>query len=99
LNELRTELLRSESAIAAYRDEHELMDSNGTTLDSVQLAALHAELIATQAELAEKRSKLGALRALRTTGEGFETISEVVASPVIANLRQQQTTLLRERAT
>jgi succinoglycan biosynthesis transport protein ExoP len=98
LAELRTELLRSESAIAAYRDEHELIDSNGTTLDSVQLAALHAELIATRAELAEMRSKLGALRALRATGEGFETISEVVASPVIASLRQQQTTLLRERA-
>jgi succinoglycan biosynthesis transport protein ExoP len=98
LDQLRTDLLESERAIAAYRDEHELIDNNGTTLDSIQLAALHSELIATQAELAEKRSKLGALRALRASGQGFETISEVVASPVIANLRQQQTTLLRERA-
>lgn len=98
LAQLRVELLESESAIAAYRSEHELIDSDGRTLDSAQLTALNTELIATQAELAEKRSKLGALRELRASGRGFETISEVVASPVIANLRQQQTQLLRERA-
>lgn len=98
LAQLRIDLLEAESAIAAYRDEHELIDNDGRTLDSAQLTALNAELIATQAELAEKRSKLGALRALRASGEGFETITEVVASPVIANLRQQQTQLLRDHA-
>jgi uncharacterized protein involved in exopolysaccharide biosynthesis len=79
LAQLRVELLAAENTIATYRDEHELIANNGYTLDSIQLTALNTQLIATQAELAEKRSKLSALRALRASGEGFETITEVVA--------------------
>jgi polysaccharide biosynthesis transport protein len=68
------------------------------TLDGAQLAALNSELIRVQAELAEKRAKLGTLRALRSGKQGFESVPEVLASPVMANLRQQQTELLRQRA-
>jgi succinoglycan biosynthesis transport protein ExoP len=99
LAELRTQLLASEAAVATYRAQHELIDSsNGMTLDAAQLAALNSELIRVQAELAEKRAKLAALRALRAGKQSLESVPEVLASPVMANLRQQQTELMRQRA-
>jgi len=49
--QLREALLQSESAIAAYRAEHELMiDSRGVMLDDETLAALNRELIVARAE-------------------------------------------------
>jgi polysaccharide biosynthesis transport protein len=98
LAELRTRLLEAESQIAAFKSENELIDSQGVTLNSAQLTALHGQLIETRAQRAEKESKLGRLRELRRTGEGFESVNEILTSPVIAHLRTQQTELLRAEA-
>lgn len=98
LGELRTRLLEAENAIASYKAEHELIDSRGVTLDSAQLTALHSELISTRAERAQKQSKLGLLRRARQQGRGFESVNEIVSSPVIASLRAQQTELQRQEA-
>lgn len=98
LTELRTRLLESENEIANFKADNELIDSRGVTLNSVQLTALHSQLIETRAQRAEKESKLGLLRELRRTGEGFESVNEIISSPVIANLRTLQTELLRDEA-
>jgi succinoglycan biosynthesis transport protein ExoP len=100
LTELRNNLLKSENAIAKFKEENELIDSNnkGVTLNSAQLTALHTQLIETRAQRAEKESKLGLLRRLRSSGEGFETVNEILSSPVISNLRTLQTELLRQEA-
>jgi succinoglycan biosynthesis transport protein ExoP len=98
LEQLRVELLHSEDSIASYRADHQLIENNGTTLGAVQLGSLNTELIATQAELATKRARLQLLRKLREDDSGFESVSEVASSPVIANLRQQQIDLQRQEA-
>jgi polysaccharide biosynthesis transport protein len=99
LKELRTRLLESENAIAAFKAENELLDSReGVTLNAAQLSALHGQLIETRAQRAEKESKLGLLRRARGGGEGFETVTEILSSPVIAHLKTLQTELLREEA-
>jgi capsular exopolysaccharide synthesis family protein len=98
LAEMRNTLLETENAIAKFKAENELIDSKGVTLNSAQLTALHSQLIETRAQRAEKESKLGLLRRLRSGGEGFETMNEIISSPLIANLRTLQTELLREEA-
>jgi capsular exopolysaccharide synthesis family protein len=98
LAELRDRLLETENAIANLKAENELIDSKGVTLNSAQLTALHSQLIEARALRAEKESKLGLLRRLRTEGQGFEAVNEIILSPVIANLRMLQTEVLRQEA-
>jgi capsular exopolysaccharide synthesis family protein len=99
LTELRTRLLESENAIAAFKAENELIDSReGVTLNAAQLSALHSQLIETRAQRAERESKLGLLRRVRSGGESFETVTEILASPVITHLKTLQTELLRQEA-
>jgi polysaccharide biosynthesis transport protein len=96
--QLRAALLRSESAIAAYRADNELIDSGGVMLDDEQLAALNKELIVTQAERTQRTAKLNMVRKMRARGESLDSVMEVISSPIIGNLRQQETELLREEA-
>lgn len=98
LTELRARLLESENAIATFKAENELIDSGGVTLNSAQLTALHSQLIETRAQRAEKESKLELLRRVRSEGAGFDSINEILLSPVIAHLKTLQTELLRQQA-
>jgi polysaccharide biosynthesis transport protein len=98
-NQLREALLASEAAIAAYRAEHELMaDSQGVMLDDETLAALNRELIAARAARTQRAAKLSQVRKLRNQAGGMDSIMEVIASSVIADLRRQEADLLRQEA-
>jgi capsular exopolysaccharide synthesis family protein len=46
----------------------------------------------------ERQAKLSLVRGLRGRGQGLDAIGDVVASPVIVNLRAQEAQLLREEA-
>jgi capsular exopolysaccharide synthesis family protein len=97
--QLREALLQSESAIAAYRAEHELMiDSRGVMLDDETLAALNRELIVARAERTQRAAKLSQVRKLRGQAGGLDSIMEVISSPIVGNLRQQEAELLRQEA-
>lgn len=98
-NQLREALLTSESAIAAYRAEHELMiDSRGVMLDDETLAALNRELIIARAERTQRSAKLSQVRKLRGQAGGVDSIMEVIGSPVIGNLRRLEADLIRQEA-
>ncbi len=97
---LREEVQRAEAAVERYRAEHNLVSAQreGPTLSDQELADLNKELILARAELAEKRSKLALIRQLRAAGRGLDSVPEVAASPVMINLRQQETEVLRREA-
>jgi len=97
---LREEVQRAEAAVEKYRAEHNLVSAQreGPTLSDQELADLNKELILAKAELAEKRSKLALIRQLRAAGKGLDSVPEVAASPVMINLRQQETEVLRREA-
>ena len=99
LTELRRKLQESESAIAVYKADNELIDSSeGVTLDSARLTALHSQLIEARAQRADKESKLAVLRRVRNQGVGIESVNEIISSPVIGHLKTLQTELLRQEA-
>ena len=98
LTELRGKLLESENAIAVYKADNELIDSQGVTLDSARLTALHSQLIEARVQRADKESKLAVLRQVRDQGVGFESVNEIISSPVIGHLKTLQTELVRLEA-
>lgn len=99
LNELRDQLVESERAAEQYRAENELaLSGNGIEFNDEELTALTQELITAQAERVTTEAKLSRIRQVRGSREALESIPEVMMSPIIADLRQQEMEILRTEA-
>lgn len=98
LEALQSEVLAAENAIETFRVENELAPTGATALSEIQLADLNGELITTRAERAEIEAKLRLIHDLEASGKGVDSIAEVVASPLIAELREQEMLLVQEEA-
>lgn len=93
LRSLQQEVLHAEQAAARFETDNQLVVAKGTVLTEAQLAELNRELIETRVEKVEKQAKLQLIREFEASGSGWDSITEVVASPLIADLRQQEAEL------
>jgi capsular exopolysaccharide synthesis family protein len=99
LGALKEEVRAAEEAVQRYKAANNLVDTqSGMLLNDQELSDLNRELITARADLAERQAKLSLVRGLRGRGQGLDAIGDVVASPVIVNLRAQEAQLLREEA-
>jgi exopolysaccharide transport family protein len=98
LGALAAELEKSERLVEAYRSEHGLVNSRGTTVDEQQLVEINTQVILARADLAEKRARFRHVTELLDSGSGVESVAEVLASTVVHDLRQRQAELAREQA-
>ncbi len=96
LETLRQEVVAKERAVEEFRARFGLVAAKGRTLTEQELADLNRELAQARADLAAKRAKLEQIRAMR--GQGLDAVADVIASPVIINLRQQEAMLLKTEA-
>jgi capsular exopolysaccharide synthesis family protein len=94
----REELRAAEDAVEAYRTETGLLSAEGTLLSEQQVSDLQAQLIVQEADLAERRAKLTTVERRLALGAGAGSISAVLQSAVIADLRGKQADLTRRRA-
>ena len=97
-NELAQQLMQEQTAVQQYKAQHGLNDSApGNSLVDQQMAAINAQIVQTRSELAEKEAeneRVGTSAAAGNAGD----VSQVVASPVIVQLRSQQADLIRQEA-
>lgn len=98
LAELEVELREAEERVAEFRSTNLVGAGQGLTLNQQELSDLNRDLIVARGEMAENQAKLRLIRELRSSGRSVDSIADVVNSPVIINLRQQETQLLREEA-
>lgn len=99
VEQLRDRVLEGEHAVEEYRKANQLVDSpGGTPLNAQQLAAVNETLIAARAGRADKEARLEQLRQALQGGGRYDAIAEVIASPLIIMLREQETALLRHKA-
>lgn len=98
VNQLGRQAAAAEAAVQQYKAENGLIDtSNGTPLTDQQLSDLTTQLIQAQGDEAQARAKLARTRTLLQSGRGADT-TDVVASPLIIQLRAQEATLLQQKA-
>lgn len=90
---LRDELLEAERRIERYRVANNLQESRDGILETQQLASLNTQLIAAQADRRVAEARLARFREIQANGGTQELINEIGASPMIDNLRQQDTAL------
>lgn len=98
LAELEVELREAEERVADFRSTNLVGAGQGLTLNQQELSDLNRDLIVARGEMSENQAKLRLIRELRSSGRSVDSIADVVNSPVIINLRQQETQLLREEA-
>jgi polysaccharide biosynthesis transport protein len=98
LAELEVELREAEERVADFRSANLVGAGQGMTLNQQELSDLNRDLIVARGEMAENQAKLRLIRELRGAGRSVDSIADVVASPLIISMRQQETQLLREEA-
>jgi len=90
LEGLRGEVLRAESAVAAYKSANNLLSASGATLTEQEISSYNQSLATAKAELAEKQARLQtAQRQLRAGSNGGD-VGEALGSAVIQQLRAKR---------
>ncbi len=97
LAELRNAVSRGEIAIEAYRTENDIHDVSGLTLTQKQRSDLTEKLILAKANSAEKEARHAIVADILQAGNDLGSLSEVLASPTVEALREQQAELTRRR--
>ena len=97
--QLARQVQADEGAVQSYKAANGLNDSGQGTQSLVdqQLAAINSQLVQARADLAEKQATYNHVAALVKSGRAAE-VSQVVSSPLIIELRQQQADAIRNQA-
>jgi polysaccharide biosynthesis transport protein len=96
--ELRQQVNSSERAVAEYRKKYGLYQGASASVMSQQLTELNTQLIEAQTNKAEADSRLREALALRSQATSDDALPEVLSSPVIQQLREQQAEVERNLA-
>jgi capsular exopolysaccharide synthesis family protein len=98
LQQLSGQVQAAEAAVQQYKADHNINETaTGTSVVQDQLGQLNGQLVLARSDLAEQEAKYGRVVALQRTGHA-DNVSQVVASPLIEQLRAQETDLLRQEA-
>jgi uncharacterized protein involved in exopolysaccharide biosynthesis/Mrp family chromosome partitioning ATPase len=98
IHDLAGQVQQQEAAALIYKAQKNLDSSvGGTSLVDAQLGAINTQLIQARADLAAKLAVYDQVRALIKAGTPGN-ISQIVASPLIIQLRAQQAELIRQQA-
>lgn len=97
LGELRGKVEQSDNAVQLFRAQHNLIETKGATITGQQLSEINTQLILAASDRAQKESNLKQVQDLLRTG-GVDAAVQVLASPLIQRLKEQEADLLREQA-
>ena len=102
---LKAKVRDAENAVEAYRDRHNLVmnrsgaqPGGGATIADQQLSQVSGELVAASAALVQKEASLRTAQSVPPGGSATTAVPEVVASPLIQRLREQETALSEREA-
>lgn len=88
----------ADAAVQQYKAENNLAETAaGGSLVEQQMADISKQLVDANSDLAQKQASYGRVAALARAGQAADS-SQVVASPLIAQLRSQETELIRQEA-
>ena len=88
----------SEQAVEDFRRQSGLVESGGQTLTSQEISGLNAQLVLRRGATAEAEARLAQVSRLVGSRGDVITASEVLDSPLIQRLREQEAEVARKRA-
>lgn len=87
---LREQAEKADQAVEQYRQQNGLYKGANVGVTTQQLTELNTQLIVAQTAKAEAEARLGEAQSLKQTGVAGSSVPEVLNSPVIQSLKQQQ---------
>ena len=98
LTKLRQAVGQSERAVERYRRSSGLIKGKGSTLASQQVTELNTQIILARTKRAEAEARLRQVKRLLGTRAGADSAAEVLTSPLIQRLREQEARVQRKAA-
>ncbi len=98
LAKLRVEVKQSEGAVEEFRAQAQLFRGRDVKLAEQQLLELNTQIILAQARRAEIEARADQVRELLNSSSDVATAAQVLDSPLIQTLRQQEAEVLGEEA-
>ena len=98
---MREQVRQSEEAVANFRREHNLVTTSSETkltISEQQLSELNAKLVGARADTAAARAAFEQVSQVQAGGGNLQTVAEVIKSPVITQLRNQQAVVAQKVA-
>lgn len=89
LAELQPQVSQAEAAVEAYKAQHGLLASVGSSLTEQEISNLNTQLAQAQADQAERGARLRTAQQVLATGASGDTLSGPLNSPTVAQLRAQ----------
>lgn len=94
---LQAKVEASDRAGQVFAAAHNLTQTGTQTVNSQQISELNTQLVLASADLAQKEANLQQVQA-SLRGGGVSAAAQVLSSPVIQNLREQETMLAQREA-
>jgi uncharacterized protein involved in exopolysaccharide biosynthesis/Mrp family chromosome partitioning ATPase len=91
---LRSKLEESESLAATFKENAGIVKSDGTTLQSQEIAGLSAELTSLKAKMAASSAQLATAVEAQRNGKELD-LAEVLVSPIVQQLRVEEARVVR----
>jgi len=98
IRELRQQVLQAERAVETLRHNFKLTEVRGTTITDQQLIELNTQFVLARAERTRAEARLRTLEQVSRSEASITTVGEVLDSPLIQRLREQEITLRRQEA-
>ena len=95
---LRNQVVASERAVEEFRAHAGLLRSKDSTIAAQEISGIGNQLIQAQADRAASEAKVAQLSAMAGSPAALTTIGEVLQSPLIQTLREQQAQAERRMA-
>jgi capsular exopolysaccharide synthesis family protein len=97
LADLRAKAETTDRAVQQFGSAHNLTPSHGDSVNSQQMSELNTQLVLASADLAEKDANLKQVQTSLQT-RGVSAAAQVLSSPLIQALREQESTLMTHEA-
>ena len=97
-HDLAAQLQAQEAAVQKYKADNNLTETaDGTSLADQQISAIATQLVTAKADLAQKQATDERVAALIKAGDTAD-VSQILASPLIVQLRTQQAVLIGQES-
>ncbi len=94
--DLRGKVSSSEAAVEKYRSEAGLLKGQTVTLGEQQISELNSQITLADAASSEATARANEIKSLLAAKGSVDASSDVLSSPVVQNLREQQSTAARK---
>lgn len=98
LKELKIKVRNSDLAVQKFRSDNNLIESNGINLSEQQLGDLNSQIIIAQTNRTLAEAKYKRAQELVATKKGAASVLDVIKSPLIQKLKEQEAEVLRKRS-